>query len=102
LIGLGDILQATETRCYAWALLSNHFHLLLRTGSVEIATVMRGKTRKSGERPFQSKTKGGLGCGEDPDACSGAESPLLTGCTGTQRKHVIDVEKIECVNYGGK
>jgi len=38
---LGGILNDTETRCYAWALISNHFHLLLRTGAVPIATVMR-------------------------------------------------------------
>jgi REP element-mobilizing transposase RayT len=38
---LGDILSDTETRCYAWALMHNHFHLLLRTGNIPIATVMR-------------------------------------------------------------
>jgi REP element-mobilizing transposase RayT len=38
---LGGILQDTKTLCYAWALIPNHFHLLLRTGSVPISTVMR-------------------------------------------------------------
>jgi len=38
---LGEILQDTKTICYAWALIPNHFHLLLRTGSVPISTVMR-------------------------------------------------------------
>lgn len=38
---LGDILTDTKTICYAWALIPNHFHLLLRTGSAPIATVMR-------------------------------------------------------------
>jgi len=38
---LGGILTDTETRCYAWALIPNHFHLLLRTGNIPIATVMR-------------------------------------------------------------
>ena len=38
---LGDILQDTKTVCYAWALIPNHFHLLLRTGSTPISTVMR-------------------------------------------------------------
>jgi putative transposase len=38
---LGDILLATSTTCYAWALIPNHFHLLLRTGPTPIATVMR-------------------------------------------------------------
>jgi putative transposase len=38
---LGEILQETKTLCYAWALIPNHFHLLLRTGPVPISTVMR-------------------------------------------------------------
>jgi REP element-mobilizing transposase RayT len=38
---LGTILQETTTRCYAWALLPNHFHLLLRSGGASISTVMR-------------------------------------------------------------
>lgn len=38
---LDRILQETETACYAWALMPNHFHLLLRTGAVPISTVMR-------------------------------------------------------------
>jgi REP element-mobilizing transposase RayT len=38
---LGDILETTRTPCYAWALLSNHMHLLLRTGGVPLTTVMR-------------------------------------------------------------
>ena len=38
---LGEILKGTETRCFAWALIANHFHLMLKTGNVPIATVMR-------------------------------------------------------------
>jgi REP element-mobilizing transposase RayT len=38
---LGGILEETSTACYAWALLPNHFHLCLRTGTHPIATVMR-------------------------------------------------------------
>lgn len=38
---LGKILEDTKTLCYAWALIPNHFHLLLRTGTVPISTVMR-------------------------------------------------------------
>jgi REP element-mobilizing transposase RayT len=38
---LADILKVTETHCYAWALIPNHFHLLLRTGNIPVATVMR-------------------------------------------------------------
>jgi len=38
---LGDILTETQTKCFAWALIPNHFHLLLKTGNVPVATVMR-------------------------------------------------------------
>ncbi len=38
---LGEVVQETKTLCYAWALVPNHFHLLLRTGPVPISTVMR-------------------------------------------------------------
>ncbi|MEA1947616.1 MAG: transposase, partial [Thermodesulfobacteriota bacterium] len=38
---LGDILAETQTSCFAWALIPNHFHLLLKTGATPISTVMR-------------------------------------------------------------
>jgi putative transposase len=38
---LGGIVKDTDTSCFAWALIPNHFHLLLRTGRTPIATVMR-------------------------------------------------------------
>jgi REP element-mobilizing transposase RayT len=38
---LGTVLSETRTPCYAWALIPNHFHLLLRTGKVPVSTVMR-------------------------------------------------------------
>ena len=38
---LENILIETSTPCYGWALLPNHFHLLLRTGNESISTVMR-------------------------------------------------------------
>jgi len=38
---LRTILKQTSTPCYAWALIPNHFHLLLQTGKEPIATVMR-------------------------------------------------------------
>ena len=36
-----DILSEISTPCYAWVLMPNHFHLLLRSINVPIATVMR-------------------------------------------------------------
>ena len=38
---LATLVTETQTECFAWALLPNHFHLLLKTGSAPIATVMR-------------------------------------------------------------
>jgi REP element-mobilizing transposase RayT len=38
---LGSIISDSETLCYAWALMPNHIHLLLRTGLMPISTVMR-------------------------------------------------------------
>lgn len=38
---LGELLLGSSTPCYAWSLLSNHAHLLLRTGKIPIAAVMR-------------------------------------------------------------
>ena len=35
---LAEILKSTHTRCFAWAIIPNHFHLILKTGSVPIAT----------------------------------------------------------------
>ncbi len=33
--------ESTETKIYAWALIPNHFHLLIRSGSTGVATFMR-------------------------------------------------------------
>lgn len=38
---LGNILLHTGTHCYAWSLIPNHAHLLLKTGHAPITTVMR-------------------------------------------------------------
>jgi REP element-mobilizing transposase RayT len=38
---LDAVLTNTQTPCFAWALIPNHFHLLLRTGTAPIATTMR-------------------------------------------------------------
>ena len=38
---LGIILKETGTACFAWALIPNHFHLLLKTGQTGLSTVMR-------------------------------------------------------------
>lgn len=38
---LGCIFTETKTICFAWVLLPNHFHLLLRTGASPVSAVMR-------------------------------------------------------------
>jgi REP element-mobilizing transposase RayT len=38
---LGGVLSETGTPCWAWALIPNHVHLLLITGTVPITTVRR-------------------------------------------------------------
>lgn len=38
---LSRIATETRTPCYAWALIPNHFHLLLRNGGTPITTIMR-------------------------------------------------------------
>ncbi len=41
LVRLGNLLLETETPCFAWTLMPNHFHLLLRTGTLPISMIMR-------------------------------------------------------------
>lgn len=38
---LGELVAETRTQCFAWALIPNHFHLLLKTGNEPIAAFMR-------------------------------------------------------------
>ncbi len=38
---LGKIIADTKTDCFAWVLMLNHAHLLLRTGVVPLSTLMR-------------------------------------------------------------
>lgn len=38
---LEAVVSDSQTACFAWALIPNHFHLLLRTGNAEISRVMQ-------------------------------------------------------------
>ena len=71
---LGKVLSETDTKCFAWALLPSHFHLLLRTGAFPLSTVMsrlltghamnfNRRHRRSGQL-FQNRYKSIL-CQED-------------------------------------
>ena len=69
------ILEETQTQCYAWALIPNHFHILLRTGPTPLSKVMRrlmtgyavtfNKRHKRSGHLFQNRYKSVI-CEEDP------------------------------------
>ncbi len=71
----GRVLIDTHTDCFAWALIPNHAHLLLRTGLTPIATVMRrlltgyavqfNRRHRRHGHVFQNRYKSIL-CQEDP------------------------------------
>jgi putative transposase len=71
----GRLFPESNTACYAWALLSNHAHLLLRTGTVPLSTVMArllsgyavsfNKRHKRVGHLFQNRYKSII-CQEDP------------------------------------
>ncbi|MBW1720343.1 MAG: transposase [Deltaproteobacteria bacterium] len=71
---LGIILEDTQTQCYAWALIPNHFHLLLRTSLTPLSKVMRrlmtgyavtfNKRHKRSGHLFQNRYKS-IVCEED-------------------------------------
>ena len=72
---LATVLEETQTQCYAWALIPNHFHLLLRTVQTPLSKVMRrlmtgyaltfNKRHKRSGHLFQNRYKS-IVCEEDP------------------------------------
>ena len=38
---LGAALARAQARCYAWAIMPNHFHLVVRTGDLPLSTLMK-------------------------------------------------------------
>ena len=72
---LANVLKETQTQCYAWALIPNHFHLLMRTGPTPLSKVMRrlmtgyavtfNKRHKRIGHLFQNRYKSVV-CEEDP------------------------------------
>ncbi|MBW1696785.1 MAG: transposase [Deltaproteobacteria bacterium] len=72
---LGKLISETQTDCFAWALIPNHVHLLLRTGLIPLSVLMsrlltgyavwfNKKYRRHGQL-FQNRYKSIL-CQEDP------------------------------------
>jgi len=72
---LATVLEETQTQCYSWALIPNHFHLLLRTGPTPLSKVMRrlmtgyavtfNRRHKRSGHLFQNRYKSVV-CEEDP------------------------------------
>ena len=72
---LAIILEETQSQCYAWSLIPNHFHLLIRTGTTPLSKVMRrlmtghavtfNKRHKRSGHLFQNRYKSII-CEEDP------------------------------------
>ena len=72
---LSELIPETKIECFAWAILDNHAHFLLRTGSVPVSVFMsrlltgyagwlQQKYRRHGQL-FQNRYKSIL-CQEDP------------------------------------
>jgi hypothetical protein len=101
------LLQETQTRCYAWALMGSHAHLLLRSGYVPITSVMRriptgyaagfNRIHCRHGRLLQNRYNSIL-CEEvKPDLRIQSGSEAASICdksTMKQRPHVTHVEKI--------
>jgi len=72
---LGELVEENHFDCFAWVLLPNHFHLLLRTGHIPLATFMRrlmtsyatyyNRRHKRSGHLFQNRYKSFV-CEEDP------------------------------------
>ena len=84
---LGRVVSEIETGCYAWVLMPNHVHLLLKTGLSPIATVMRrlltgyavslyflrlfGQSTRNARRGYESFVSKGVGQGRRPELVGG-------------------------------
>ncbi len=101
------ILPETKTSCYAWVLMTNHVHLLLKTGVAPIATVMRRlltgyavrfnrRHRRHGQL-FQNRYKSFL-CEEDVYL---KELVRYLHLNPIRAKLVKDVKDLESYPYSG-
>ena len=82
------IIPETQTRCYGWVLMTNHVHMLLKTGLTPMATVMRRLltgyavtfNRRHGQL-FQNRYKSFL-CEEKDFGTQGFASRAMNVCWG--------------------
>lgn len=104
---LGQVLIETHTDCFAWAMLPNHVHLLMRTGLTPIATVMRRlltgyavqfnrRHRRHGHL-FQNRYKSIL-CQQDPYLL---ELVRYIHLNPLRAKLVPDYKSLKGFSYGG-
>ncbi len=104
---LGNILHKSGTPCFAWALLPNHFHLLLRTGLVPLSTIMQRlltgyavgfnlRHRRSGHL-FQNRYKSIL-CQEDAYFL---ELVRYIHLNPLRAKQVPDLDQLDSHPFGG-
>jgi REP element-mobilizing transposase RayT len=104
---LGAILRDTQTACYAWALLPNHFHLLLRTGNTPIAQVMRkllsgyvgrfNRVHRRSGHLFQNRYKSIL-CQEEPYLL---ELVRYIHLNPLRAKQVASLKRLDGYRYSG-
>lgn len=104
---LGDILCESQTRCLAWSLMPNHFHLLMRTGLTPIATVMQRlltgyavrfnrRHRRSGHL-FQNRYKSIL-CQQDTYLL---ELVTYIHLNPLRAKLVSELDELDCYRFCG-
>jgi len=104
---LGSILSDTSTLCFAWALIPNHFHLLLKTGATPVATVLKrlltgyamyyNRTHKRSGHLFQNRYKSIL-CQEDTYLL---ELVRYIHLNPLRAKLVADMKKLDIYPYAG-
>jgi putative transposase len=104
---LGVLLRETKTPCLAWSLLPSHFHLVLKTGQVPVATLMRRlltgyavsfnrRHRRNGHL-FQNRYKSIL-CQEDTYLL---ELVRYIHLNPIRARIVADVESLETYRFSG-
>jgi len=107
LMRLETILGETQTPCYAWVLMPNHFHLLLRTGNTPIAQVMRrllsgyvgrfNRVHRRAGHLFQNRYKSIL-CQQEPYLL---ELVRYIHLNPLRRKQVSTLKQLDRYRFGG-
>lgn len=101
------VLTDTQTPCYAWALIPNHVHLLLKTGSTHLSTVMQriltghatyfNRRHRRHGKLFQNRYKSIL-CQEDAYL---SELVRYIHLNPLRAKLVSDLNNLDCYRYCG-